>query len=292
MLYALRHHWPEYLLEAIGLGIFMLSACAFATLLFHPASPAQAALAVALRPPLMGLAMGLTAIAIVYSPLGKRSGGHLNPALTLTFFRLGKIAAWDAFFYVLAQFAGGVAGVWLAILLLGMLLADPAVNYVATLPGPAGASVAFLAETIIAFLLMLTVLVVSNTMRLARLTGLCAGALVALFIAFEAPLSGMSMNPARTFGSALWAQEWTALWLYFTAPPLGMLLAAAVYTRARGTHGIVCAKLHHQNSHRCIFRCGYKPERVEQQSAAAAASHSRAGEPEAASLSYQFESID
>ncbi len=66
------------------------------------------------------------------------------------------------------------------------------------------------------------------------------------------------MNPARTTASALPAQVWTALWLYFTAPPLAMLLAAEVYVRLKGAHRVICAKLHHQNNKRCIFRCGYK----------------------------------
>ena len=67
----------------------------------------------------------------------------------------------------------------------------------------------------------------------------------------------MSMNPARTFSSALAAQLWTSLWIYFTAPPLGMLAAAELYRRHYGVHAVICAKLHHHNDKRCIFRCGY-----------------------------------
>jgi aquaporin Z len=202
--------------------------------------------------------MGLTAIAIIYSPLGKRSGAHINPAVTLTFFRLGKIEPWDAFFYVLAQFAGGTGGVLIASLILGPAIADPAVNYVTTAPGAAGHGAAFVAELIISFILMSVVLVSSNARRLERLTGLFAGALVATYISVEAPISGMSMNPARTFSSALPAQMWTALWIYFTAPPLGMLLAAEAYTRLKkGRTAVACAKLHHRNNQRCIFRCSH-----------------------------------
>ena len=105
---------------------------------------------------------------------------------------------------------------------------------------------------------MTVVLTVSNTPNLARFTGLCAGVLVATYITVEAPLSGMSMNPARTFGSSLAAQSWTALWIYFTAPPLGMLLAAEFYLQWPGARQVVCAKLHHHNDKRCIFRCGYQ----------------------------------
>ena len=256
---ALKHHWPEYLMEAAGLGLFMLSACVFATLLEHPASPVRQAISdPILRRIPMGLAMGLTAVSIVYSPWGKQSGAHLNPSLTLTFLRLGKVAPWDALLYVVAQFLGGVLGVRLASLLLGHVLADPTVNYVATVPGAYGVGVAFLAEVVISGVLMTVVLTVSNTPKLARFTGLCAGVLVATYITVEAPLSGMSMNPARTFGSGLAAQAWTALWLYFTAPPLGMLLAAEFYLQWPGARQVVCAKLHHHNDKRCIFRCGYQ----------------------------------
>jgi aquaporin Z len=256
---ALRHHWPEYLMEAAGLGLFMLSACLFATILGHPASPVPQAIADPLvRQLLMGMAMGLTAVGIIYSPWGQQSGAHLNPSVTLSFFRLGKVEPWDALFYVIAQFIGGISGVLLAAALLGHVIAHPAVNYVATTPGMAGAGIAFLAEVGISFVLMSVVLRVSNTPHLARFTGLFAAALVAIYIALEAPLSGMSMNPARSFGSALAAQLWTALWIYFIAPPFGMLMAAELYRRRPGVHAVICAKLHHHNRKRCIFHCGYQ----------------------------------
>lgn len=245
-------------MEAAGLGLFMLSACAFATLIWHPSSPVRAAVADPfLRRVLMGLAMGLTALGIFYSPWGKRSGAHINPGVTLTFFRLGKVEPWDAVFYISAQFAGGVAGTALAAAVLGNLLADPAVNYAVTRPGARGPWVAFAAEAGIAFLLMTVVLVVSNRPQINHLTGLCAATLVALYIAIEDPLSGMSMNPARTFGSALVGRTWDSIWIYFTAPPLAMLLAAETYLRVKGARAVLCAKLHHNNSKRCIFRCGY-----------------------------------
>jgi len=83
----------------------------------------------------------------------------------------------------------------------------------------------------------------------------CAGLLVASYITLAAPVSGMSMNPARTLGSALAAHYWRALWVYFTAPVCGMLLAAEVYLRLRGAGEVACAKFHHENDKRCIF-CG------------------------------------
>lgn len=254
---ALRQNWPEYLMEAAGLGLFMLSACAFTVLLYHPESRiGRAVEPEILRRLLMGLAMGLTAVALIYSPWGRRSGAHLNPVVTLSFWRMGKIAGWDATFYVVAQFLGGLAGVLGARAWLGGRVADPSVHYAATTPGPVGPLLAFGAEIAIAFVLMLVVLIVSNSRRQA-FTGLCAGALVATFITIEAPLSGMSMNPARTLASAVPAGTFTALWVYFTGPLIGMFLAGDVYLAAAHGRAAVCAKLYHHPGARCIFRCGY-----------------------------------
>jgi aquaporin Z len=256
-----REHWPEYAIEAALLGTFMLSACVFAALLFYPGWPAARLIADPFqRRILMGIAMGATAVALNYSPWGKRSGAHYNPAVTLTFTRLGKIAPGDALGYVAAQFVGAVSGVLLAALMVREMLADSAVHYAVTRPGPSGTLVAFVAEVVISGILMTVVLTTSNRTGLARYTGMFAGLLVATFIIIEAPLSGMSMNPARTVGSGFWAQDWTALWLYFTAPPVGMLLAAEIYLRRSGPQRIFCAKLHHQNKQRCIF-CEHRAER-------------------------------
>lgn len=257
----LRSHWVEYAIEAACLGTFMVSAAAFATLLRHPASPLAGVVSAlgsnpASRVP-MGIAMGLTAIAIIYSPAGRRSGAHMNPAVTLTFWRLGKMQNIDAVAYVVSQFVGGLAGIVVATWMLGGLPSHPSINYIATLPGPAGSGAAFAAEAAISFGMMTMVLQVSNRRHIARYTGLVAGALVTLYIVVENPLSGMSMNPARTFGPALLAHAGRSLWIYFTAPPLGMLLAAEMYVHTRGASHVRCAKLHHPSSGTCIFRCRF-----------------------------------
>jgi aquaporin Z len=248
-------HWPEYLMEALGLGLFMISAGLFGILLEHPSSPVRGALGDPfLRRLLMGLAMGATAVAIILSPFGQRSGAHINPAVTLTFRRLGKIAPADTVFYILFQCLGGAAGI-----LLVRALGAPlhAVGYVATQPGMAGILAALGAEVAISFVLMLTVLVTSNHPRLFRRTPFFVATLVTLYIAFEAPVSGMSMNPARTLAAALAGGGWTGFWIYVVAPPLGMLLAAELYVRRRGLARVFCAKLHHDNRHRCIFACNF-----------------------------------
>lgn len=251
---SLRRHWPEYLMEAGEAGCYLFSACALATLLWHPASPLQAYLQNdAVRRMLMGAGMGATVILIVFSPWGKQSGAHFNPAVTLAFYRLGKVASWDALFYSAAQLVGAVAGVALATLVLWGAPAHNAVRYGATLPGTYGDAAAFLAEVTVSFLLMMTILISSNHRILAPYTRYLAAFLIASGIAFESPLSGMSANPARTFGPAVCGGYWQSLWIYLTAPTLGMLAAGEVFLLARNGRGPYCAKLDHQNDKRCIF---------------------------------------
>ena len=254
---SLRLHWPEYLMEAGQMSLFMFCTCSFATLLQHPASPVRHFfVSGTARRALMGLAIGATVIALIMSPWGKRSGGHINPAMTFAFYRLGKIAPWDALFYGMAQFSGATSGVALATFLLRGAPGDGAVRYAVTAPGVYGAAVAFAAELAISFILMITVLFVTNHDRLVRYTPYFVGSLYAVNITFETPLSGMSMNPARTFGPAAYGGYWHTLWIYLIAPTVGMLLAAAIFLRARHAARPFCAKLHHANNKRCIFHHG------------------------------------
>src|SRR5579863_4243560 len=252
---SLRLHWPEYLMEAGEAGLYLFSACAVATMLWHPASPLQPHLpSDAVRRMLMGLAMGATIIAIVLSPWGKQSGAHFNPAVTFTFYRLRKVALWDTVFYCAAQLLGAVGGVALASLVLEGAPAHEAVRYAATIPGVYGNTIAFVAELAISFILMSSILFASNHKVLAPYTHYFAAILVAVYIAFESPLSGMSTNPARTFGPALYGSYWHAFWIYFIGPPVGMLAAAEILLLVREGKGPYCAKLHHHNDKRCIFR--------------------------------------
>jgi aquaporin Z len=252
-------------MEAGELGLYMFFACAFATLLQHPASPIRYFIVSAVfRRALMGLAMGAMVIAIVMTPWGKQSGGHFNPAITFTFYRLGKVEFWDALFYATGQFLGAIGGVAIATYALRGAPENDAIWYAVTVPGVYGSAIAFVAELTISFILMTTILFVSNRETLARYAPYFVGALYTTYITFETPLSGMSMNPARTFGSAFHASYWHALWIYFIAPTLGMLAAAELFLRVRGAPP-PCAKLHHANNMRCIFlHCGYQqhPPRI------------------------------
>ncbi len=249
----MRLHWPEYVIEGVLLGLFMLSACITVFCLEHPSSPLPRRIrSAAVRRAVVGVVMGLTAIVLIYSPWGQRSGAHMNPGTTLTFLVLGKIEPCDALFYILAQFVGGLTGILLSACTLRTAIRHRSVNFVVTQPGPRGIRVAWAAEFVLAFTLMYAVLRFANEASLAPYTGFLAGSLVALFIAVEAPLSGMSMNPARSLASALPARSFRGLWIYFTAPPAAMLAAAGVYTVSSGH--VYCGKLCH-GAGPCIFRC-------------------------------------
>ena len=247
-------HWPEYSIEAAGIALFMFLGCVYTTVLQHPASPVHLALLnPLLRRGVMGLAVGTTLALIVSSPWGRQSGGHFNPAITLAFLRLGKVAFWDALFYVLSQFIGATLGVAAAAWVLQGKLQDEAVRFAVTTPGPLGEVDAFAAEVLISLSLMLAVLFFANRSSFAPLTPFLIGTMYAVYITIESPLSGMSMNPARTFGSAFNAGYWHALWIYFVAPLLGMLTGAELFIRLYGNDAVYCAKLLHAKSKRCIF---------------------------------------
>jgi aquaporin Z len=253
---AWREHWPLYLMEASELAIFMIAACACTVWIFGAGEAWGHAVQNAwLRRLCMGASMGLTAVAIIHSPMGKRSGAHFNPSITLTYFRLRKIGASDAMFYVLFQFLGGAAGVGLTAVYFGSRLAQPNVRYAVTVPGVFGVAGAFAAEFFMAFVLMAFVLYTSNRPRLAHLTSYGVGVLIMFYILLFAPVSGFSINPARTVGSAIFAHVWTAVWVYFTAPLLGMFAAAEVYLRGYGSDRILCAKLHPAPGLPCPFHC-------------------------------------
>lgn len=250
MLDTFKSNWPNYLIEAWALGMFMLSATVCAGVLQWPELPVRGALPDPfVRRWLMGCAMGSTAVGLIYSGWGKRSGAHMNPALTVAFWYLKKIGGADAVWYILFQGLGGAGVMLLLKALVPAFAGAPEVNYVQTQPGMAGVGAAFAAEFVISFFLLLVVLYSSNFERTARYTGVFAGVLLMLYITFEDPLSGVSMNPARTLASAVAAGNFAHFWLYLTAPVLGMFGAALTWKTW------ICSK--------ADFHCGYHRKNVE-----------------------------
>ena len=247
-------HLPEYGIEATGLAAIVFVA-ALAT--------AVVATRLGAIPPLHqrileAALVAATVLAMTYSPWGKRSGAHYNPAVTLTFLALGRIRRSDAACYIAAQAMGALIGIAAAALIAGAALRDPPVFWIVTRPGVDGTLVALAAEFLVAFLLMSTVLVAGGVPALAPFVGVFAACLVFLFICVEAPLSGFSMNPARSLASALPAGAWTGFWIYVLAPPAGMLAAAFVNRCVPSLPCTRCAKVQGSPHQRCIH-CGYKP---------------------------------
>jgi aquaporin Z len=245
-----------YAMDGALLGLFMVSACLSVALIEHPSSPLRHLVASEFaRRALVGFAMGVTALSLIYSPWGKRSGAVLNPAMTLAFVRLGRLPTRDALGYIVAQLAGGALGVWLCALAFPGVLSHPSVNYVVTAPGAHGVWAAWAGEFALAFSMLSVVSSVNRVSRLAPYTGCFAAALVALFITFEAPLSGMSLNPARTFASAVVAHSWQGFWIYATAPVAGALAAVELLRALDRGHERWCGKLNHARNVACFLKC-------------------------------------
>ncbi|RYF09797.1 MAG: aquaporin family protein [Deltaproteobacteria bacterium] len=222
----------RYLIEAALAASLMLAVSTYNVLLEHPASPAYQALdSPIVRRGLMGLMMGTTIALFIASPWGKRSGAHFNPAVSAAFFALGKMSRDDFIGYVLAQLVGACAAMLVLVNLAGDWLAHPRINFVATRVGPQGLLWAFAAEFGLSLLLMLAVLCFSARPALAPYVPLLAGSVVAVFVLVASPLSGMSMNPARSLGSAIVGGGMRHFWLYCVAPIGGMLSAARLCRR-------------------------------------------------------------
>ncbi len=227
-----KNNWNFYAMEALAIAGFMLSAAFTSIFLEHPDSPiAQTQLAVhpVWRNIILGLVMGVYIFAIA-TAIGKLSGAHANPTLTLAFFRLKKIAFVEVCAYLAAQFLAAIATILLLTLTMGKLFANPLIDYSITKPKPGhslGAS--YIAEFIISFIFVIVTLFVLSSKKLEKYNALIAGILIASFLIFELRYSGMSMNPARSFASALVAWKWQGLWIYFVAPIFAMLLATEIF---------------------------------------------------------------
>lgn len=225
-----RKNWKHYLQEALGLGIFMMSACFFGAMIFSRDGVLYDPVAGELMKNILtGLLMGATALFIFYSPWTAPSGSQINPAVTLTFLRLGMMCRYDAFFFVLFQVIGGTLAVYVMQFVLGPALINPPVNSAVTIPGKAGIAWAAIAEFVIAFITMSMVLFTGVHNRLKQYTRVFSGIAVCCWVILAGPVSGFGMNPARSFASALPAGIWTSFWIYCIMPFAGMLCAAEFF---------------------------------------------------------------
>ena len=249
--------WREITAEFAGTALLLLLVVSATVAGFAPGSPLVDTVPNEdLRRLLTGILTATAAAGIVYSPLGRISGGHLNPAVTTAFWVLDKMTRGSALKYAAAQVAGAITGALAALLVWDGAAAS--VRLGATVPRLGGAAAALVAEAVMTFLLLTLVLTFVDRPRLMPYTAAAAASLVAVLVFTEAPVSGTSLNPARSIGPALVGAPWTGLWVYLVAPTLGALTAALLHRRLWGT--VACGKLLHDDAYRCRFlNCAYTP---------------------------------
>ncbi len=247
--------FPWYAIASEFTGTFLMVAWGLSAVVFmmSASSPMQSLLSpYRLRLLLTGVLFAAGGTGVVYSPLGQRSGGHINPAVSLTFWILGKISGRDFALYSTAQFLGGVAGAGLVKILWGGWATS--VNAGVTMPAPwispAGAAAV---EFLITGSLLGVILYFVSHPKLHLWTGFAAGIWVAFLVFAEAPVTGTSLNPARSLGPAVVTETYRDLWIYFLGP-LGGATAVALLWKPMATAGrrrLFCAKLFHTDRYRC-----------------------------------------
>jgi aquaporin Z len=209
---------------------------------FGPHTPFEG-LGTSLRLLITGLLFSGTGSLIAISPLGRRSGAHLNPVVTWAFWTQRKVHPHDLAGYVLSQLVGGVAGTLVVALTWGS--DATAVNLGTTSPGPGTSrAAAVLIEAVMTATLVVTILLMTSSARRARWTPLVLWPLIAALVWRGAPYTGTSLNPARSLGPALLAPQATPYWVYVLGPALGGTVAVALFALLRQTH-VITAKLFH-----------------------------------------------
>jgi aquaporin Z len=247
--------WHAYAAEFAGTFFMVAWGLSAVVFMMSASSPMHSLMPVyRVRLLLTGILFAAGGTLVVYSPLGQRSGGHINPAVSLTFWMLGKMGGRDMALYSMAQFLGGLAGAGLVKFLWGgwATSVDAGVTMPAPWISPAGAAgVEFL---ITGSLLWLILFFVSHP-KLHRWTGFAAGVWVAFLVFAEAPVTGTSLNPARSMGPAVVADNYRNLWVYFLGPLGGATAVALLWkpTVTAGLRSVFCAKLFHTDRHPCHF---------------------------------------
>jgi len=247
-----RTPWLVYGAELLGTALLVAVGLSFVILMFAPDGPAARLIpAAGWRRLITGFCFGTTGGLIALSPLGRESGAHINPAVSLAFWISGHLEARHAALYVVAQLSGCALGA-LPLLLWGAL--GRSVDFGATQPGASyGIGWALAGEVATTFALVAGLFLFLQHRPLRRFTPALFPVLYAVMVWLEAPVSGTSTNPARSLGPALVAGVWHGWWIYWLGPAVGALLGVAVH-RWRWLE-IEVAKLYHFEHDRYdIFR--------------------------------------
>jgi aquaporin Z len=179
-----------------------------------------------IRRAITGFLFGTTGCLITLSPVGKISGAHINPIVSLAFLMKRRMSYGHTLGFILAQMIGSVIGAF-PLLLWGRQGAS--VNFGATLPLPGGTAAAFTGEVITSFLLIAGIFFFTGHHRLRRFTPYLMPFLYCVMVYAEGQLSGTSTNPARSFGPAVVSGIWTGYWLYWIAPLTGAGIAVGLF---------------------------------------------------------------
>ena len=256
-------HWSEYAAELLGTAILVFVGLSAVVFNFAQGLPMEQLIPdKSIRLLLTGLMFSGTGSLVAISPLGKLSGGHVNPAVSLAFWLQGKMHHHDIGGYIIAQFLGAMSGAVLLVFVWGKYAAN--VNNGMALPGTGYPLwYVFLAEVTMTAILVLAIFIFVSSRRLMRWTPLMTWLLVATMVWLESPISGTSLNPARSIGPALVSWFWQHQWLYCIAPPFGAILAVGVFRLVSlGDSEILTAKLFHVSHYRCIFKNVKVPHRT------------------------------
>jgi aquaporin Z len=175
---------------------------------------------------LTGFLFGTTGCLITLSPVGRISGAHINPIVSIAFFLKQKMSFGHTLGFIGSQMAGAALGA-LPLLLWGKQGAS--VGYGNTIPPPGGLIAAFIGEIVTSFLLIAGIFFFVGHTRLRRFTPYMIPFIYCIMVYAEGKLSGTSTNPARSFGPALVSRNWSGYWLYWAAPLMGTLLALAIF---------------------------------------------------------------
>ncbi len=248
-------HWPEYRAELLGTAFLVFVGLSAVIFDFGKGLlPSHLIPDVSLRRLITGLIFAGSGSLVAISPFGKLSGAHINPSVSLAFWAHGKMKHMHLIGYILAQFVGAIVGEVLLVFVWrnharsvtnGMTL--PGVGYPLWL--------VFVAEMSLTYLLVLLIFLFVSSHRLMRWTPLMNWLSVAIMVWLESPISGTSLNPARSIGPALLTRLWTDQWLYCIAPPLGGLLAVALFRLLTiGERDVLTGKLFHEPRYRSIFK--------------------------------------
>jgi aquaporin Z len=239
--------WRMLVSEVVGTAMLVLGGLSVVIFMFGAGSPMERVLpSVLLRQVITGFLFGCVGASIAVSPVGKESGAHINPAVTLGFWLMQKLTTRMAFGYVLAQLVGSVLG---ALPLLAWGALGRSVDFGATVPGSSYTTfAALLGEVVTTFALVVGLCVFLAFRRLRRFTPLLMPPLYGVMVPMEAAFSGTSTNPARSFGPAVISGQWDGWWIYWAGPCLGTL--AGILVCSALAKRIEEAKLYHFESQR------------------------------------------